>query len=174
MFGIKHISGKYVAFIDSDDYVSKDYVEKLLDCAYENNSDIVRCNYYEIDIDSNNIIKEGKNLEKYTIKGDIGKNILKYKGYPWGGVFKSELWENIQFPDGFWYEDMIIRMILFRKSKKFSYINDKLYFYCLHKNNISKSIENTSDNRCLDQYYLVKELVNLSEKLGLDMNSSIK
>ncbi len=171
--GIKNINSKYVAFIDSDDYIAENYIEKLLNCAYKNDSDIVRCNYYEYDIDEDKIIKSGKNLESKNIDGSIGRDILTYKGYPWGGIFKSELWNNIQFPEGYWYEDMIIRMILFRKSKRFSYINDKLYYYCIHKNNISKSIEKTSNNKCLDQYYLVKKLVTLSEDLKLQSDESL-
>ena len=171
--GINHITGKYVSFVDIDDFITNDYVQKLLECAYKNDADIVRCNYYEYNIEQESVIKTGKNKENKVINGHLGKEILNYKGYPWGGVFKSELWRNIQFPNGFWYEDMIIRMILFRKAEKFAYINDKLYYYCIHKNNISKSIEKTSDTKCLDQYYLVKQLVKLSENLGLQMDKSL-
>ena len=171
--GINHITGKYVSFVDIDDFITNDYVQKLLECAYKNDADIVRCNYYEYNIEQESVIKTGKNKENKVINGHLGKEILNYKGYPWGGVFKSELWRNIQFPNGFWYEDMIIRMILFRKAEKFAYINDKLYYYCIHKNNISKSIEKTSNIKCLDQYYLVKQLVKLSENLGLQMDESL-
>ena len=64
-------------------------------------------------------------------------------------------------------------MVLFRKAKKFSYINDKLYYYCIHENNISKSIEKTSDIKCLDQYYLIRELIKLSENIGLPMDTAL-
>ena len=172
-FGINHITGKYISFVDIDDFITNDFVQKLLKCSYENDADIVRCNYYEYNSEQELVIKTGKNKENKVINGHIGREILNYKGYPWGGVFKSELWKNIQFPNGFWYEDMIIRMILFRKAKKFAYINDKLYFYCIHKNNISKTIEKTSNTKCLDQYYLVKQLVKLSEDIDLQMDESL-
>lgn len=171
--GIKNITGKYVAFVDSDDYVSTKYIEKMLTCAYKNDADIVRTNYYEYDVKNNRIIKTGNDMQSENITGDIGRKILNYKGYPWGGIFKSELWNNIQFPEGYWYEDMIIRMILFRKANKFSYINDKLYYYCIHENNISKSIEKTSSIKCLDQYYLIRELVKLSENIGLPIDTAL-
>lgn len=165
--GIKHISGKYVAFIDSDDFIEKNYVEKLLNCAYEKDADIVRCNYYEYDINKKSIIKTGKNRPNKTYVNGLGRDITDYKGYPWGGIFKSKLWRRIEFPNGYWYEDMIIRMICFREAKVFSYINDKLYYYCIHDNNISKSIEKTKNIKSLDQLFLTIELSNLSRKLDL-------
>lgn len=41
--GIKYSTGKYLAFIDADDYVSSDYFEKLVSSAEEYNADIVAC-----------------------------------------------------------------------------------------------------------------------------------
>lgn len=166
--GIKNITGEYVAFVDSDDFVSSDYVQKLLENAYKNNSDIVRCNYYEYSVSDARIVKTGLNMDNVVRENGLGRDILDYKGYPWGGVFKSTLWENIEYPDNYWYEDMIVRMILFRKAKIFSYINDYLYYYCLHENNISKSIEKTTDLRCLDHFFLVSKLSELSNKLELN------
>lgn len=171
--GIKNIKGEYVAFIDSDDFIEDNYIEELLDNAYENNADIVRCNYYEYDVNRNNVIKTGKEQNNQVLKSGLGKKILDFKGYPWGGIYKSSLWNDIQFPNGYWYEDMIIRMILFRKGKVFSYINDKLYYYCLHSNNISKKIEKTKDIRCLDHFFLIQELCNLSKKLSIEEDVSL-
>lgn len=171
--GIKKATGEYIAFIDSDDFIENNYVEMLLDNAYENNADIVRCNYYEYDVDTDKIIKTGKEQENKVITNGLGKDILNYKGYPWGGVFKRSLWNNIEYPNGYWYEDMIIRMILFRKAKIFSYIDDKLYYYCLHSNNISKSIEKTKDLRCLDHFFLIEKLYELSNELKLEKDEAL-
>ncbi len=171
--GIRNAGGKYIAFIDIDDYVSPTYVEKLLDNAYKINADIVRCNYYVYDIKEEKVIRTGSNQNDCVIKGDLDKNILKFKGFPWGGIFKTNLWQDIEFPKDYWYEDMIIRMILFRKAKTFSYINDKLYYYCLHKNNISNKIQNTTNLKCLDQYYLVENLCHLSSKLNLKSDNAL-
>lgn len=171
--GIKKADGEYIAFVDSDDFIDNNYVEKLLDNAYKNNADIVRCNYYEYDVDTDKIIKTGKEQENKVITGGLGKNILNYKGYPWGGVFKRSLWNNIEYPNGYWYEDMIIRMILFRKAKVFSYIDDKLYYYCLHSNNISKSIEKTKDLKCLDHFFLIEKLYELNNELELEKDEAL-
>ena len=171
--GLSYVTGEYIAFIDSDDFVSEDYLEKLLSNGYERNAAIVRCNYYEYDIEKNVYIKSGKEQNDCVLKGDIGSRILDFKGYPWGGIFKTSLWEEIQFPEGYWYEDMIIRMILFRRARVFSYINDKLYYYCLHENNISKVVAKTSDRQCLDHFFLINHLCYLSNELGLQQDKAL-
>ena len=43
--GIENASGKYLGFIDNDDYVNKDYIERLLSIAYKEKADIVKCNF---------------------------------------------------------------------------------------------------------------------------------
>ncbi len=172
--GLSYVTGEYIAFVDSDDFVSEMYVEKLLNNAYETGADIVRCNYYEYDIEKQKYIKKGKDQENIVLNKGIKDRILDFKGYPWGGVYKSALWENIQFPNGYWYEDMIIRMIVFRKAKMFSYINDTIYYYCLHENNISKLIEKTTSIQCLDHFFLIKRLCQLSNDIGLLNDYSLR
>jgi len=44
-FGLKHATGKYVGFLDNDDYVECDFVEKLLIPAKEKDADVVKCRY---------------------------------------------------------------------------------------------------------------------------------
>ena len=48
-FGIEHIRGQYVSFIDSDDYISKDYVWKLYHSLKNNNSEVSICSFSLVD-----------------------------------------------------------------------------------------------------------------------------
>lgn len=43
--GINNARGEYIGFIDNDDYVVEEYVEKLLERAYQNKADMVKCNH---------------------------------------------------------------------------------------------------------------------------------
>ena len=164
--GLRYVTGDYIGFVDNDDYVSENYVELLLNNAYETGADIVRCNYYEYDIEKDKCIKSGKDQSNIVIKDGLKDKILEFKGYPWAGIYMSTLWEDIGFPKDYWCEDMIIRMIVYRKSRIFSYINDKLYYHCLHGNNTTKS-RKTADVQCLDHFFLIQKLCQLSNDIGL-------
>lgn len=171
--GIRKSNSKYIAFVDSDDYVTNNFVEVLLKEAYEKDADIVKCNYFEYNLENELLIKTGKDKENRTYLEGLKDDILEYKGYCWGGVYKSKLWEDVEFPENFWYEDMVIRMIIFRKAKVFSYINDKLYYYCIHDSNLSKKVQKSYDLKCLAQFFLVIELYNYSKDIGLKVDESL-
>lgn len=170
--GLNHAKGKYIAFIDSDDRIDESYVQKLLTRAYEKNADIVKCNFVEYAVDKNEIIKYERH-DDVSISGELKEKIIEFKGFVWGGIFKRDLWFDVRFLPQYWYEDMLIRFILFRKCKQFEYINEDLYCYNNHSKNISKSISRTENIRCLDHLFLVRELLKISDTLGLKKDSTL-
>ncbi|MCJ0604626.1 glycosyltransferase, partial [Enterococcus cecorum] len=51
--GIQHAKGKYITFIDSDDFVSQQYVQLLYDTIVSTDSDICFCDYIKVSQSSN-------------------------------------------------------------------------------------------------------------------------
>lgn len=164
--GLNNSSGKYVGFIDNDDYITDNYIQKLLDRALTCDADIVKCNYTNFYGETGEIAGTVRHSD-CSINGYMGEKILEFKGYIWSGIIKREIWENFRFPLGFWYEDSITRLIIMRKCKKFEYIDESLYFYNIHSNNASKKVWNKSNIKSLDQFFLIKKLVEYGEKIGL-------
>lgn len=89
--GLENITGDYVLFVDSDDYVEKDLVEITYNLIKQNKCDFVRFHNYREDLNTgdkkvrNSCLKEGL----YN-KNDINKNIL----FPIIGVLPNETSEN--------------------------------------------------------------------------------
>lgn len=168
-FGLSKVTGEYVAFVDSDDFIAPNYVERVLVNAYKNNSDVLKFGYYIYNFKKKNIISKSKDMISNTYT-KLGKNILNYPGYAWGQITKTILFNDISFPENYDYEDMINRILVYRKAKTFTYINERLYYYSQHGNNISKKL-NSSKN--LDQFYLFQELYHLSNKMNLRMDEEL-
>lgn len=167
--GIKASSGKYLGFIDNDDWITEDYIEKLLDRAYSTDADIVKCNHinYSIDMDcSTGVIRhEDASIKKF------GLNIMEFKGYIWGGIIKREMFKDIRFPENYWYEDIMMRFTLMRLANDFEYIDENLYYYALHKTNASKTLWKKDDIKTLDFYYLLRNLCCVNDDLKIERDS---
>ena len=87
--------GKYVGFIDNDDLVSSDYVEKLVSKAYTSNADVVKCGYTIFD--EGGII--GNQIgEAFSSRNGFGSRLMKYDGLIFGGDIFTEVVSECFFP----------------------------------------------------------------------------
>lgn len=164
--GIRAATGEYVGFVDNDDWVTQDYVEKLLDRAYKTSADIVKCSHVNYSAESNSITGVIRHTDSSI--NQFGLNIMEFKGYIWGGVIRKNLFLAVRFPERYWYEDVIMRFTLMRIAKGFEFIDENLYYYHLHTNNSSKTLWKKNDLKTLDFYYLLKELCKIDNSLGID------
>lgn len=128
--------GKYIIFVDGDDFVEKNYIEKLLNHATTENYDLVTCNFY-VDY-NNNSSKSYSNLTTnnlYNINGFINHEI---GGYLWIKLIRREfiLSNNIRFIKNLnTLEDMLFCIKLCSKQIKIGFIDDFLYHYCRDNEN---------------------------------------
>lgn len=105
-YGIKKCTGKYIAFLDSDDYVEHDMYELLYNKAISGDFDVTVCNLnYVYD---NYTKKASSNLKKdITTKEEIKKSMINIYPVAWNKLYKKELFDNnIFFKEGVWYEDV--------------------------------------------------------------------
>lgn len=167
--GLSHASGRYIMFVDCDDIVTEDLVETLMSKAVAEAADIVMCAHDLVKQTGGvvtsvvPIIYSGKNLFGYSEQADI----LNYAGLPWCKVYKRELWDNVRFFRGFWYEDTIIHALIFTQCKKFCYVPKACYKYRWYENNFSHVQEKRTDIRCLDYYYLLQAILEKADELQI-------
>lgn len=145
--GLDVATGKYIAFVDSDDFVKENMYENLYNIAINNSADTVFCGHYQY---SNNKAIEGKrNLrEKKVFEGNdlnefaldfvaspIGvKTDWKYEMSVWHGIYSNELIQkdHIRFRSEreILSEDIYFNQLYLVHSKKIVYIPEPYYFYC--------------------------------------------
>lgn len=144
-YGIEKAKGEYIAFVDSDDYVSENYLNLLFKKAISNDYDIVVCNM----IKKSNTAEEI--LECYFDKNNTTtQNMLLSIPTACNKIYKKKLFidNNIYYPDKIFYEDLATTGRLLVCAKKVAYIDQALYYYMERENSImhqSKYNKKTSD-----------------------------
>lgn len=170
-YGLKYASGKYVIFLDSDDYwEGKNALKNIKSRIEESNCDVLvfnHCKLYEknrkivvnIDIARNDIFnKNPEEALEYMIK----KNV--WKPAAWNKVILFELLKDnhIEFEMGRLHEDLLWCCQVMLYAKKFDYYEKPVYIYRQRKSSITKTIgeQNIKDinsqlNQCirLADYY---------------------
>lgn len=147
-FGIKNSRGKYIAFVDSDDYIESDMYIKMYELAQKKNADLVVCGYYKIE--NNHKIKVLlKNQEKYDIR---------IFNSPCNKLYSSELVKEnkVKFiENSHMGEDMAFNFQIYFFSKKTIYLNLPLYNYV---NNIASVTNNYLKKE--EIYFSIQEILN--------------
>ncbi len=134
-YGIERSNGKYLTFVDSDDWLSLTYVEDLYQAAIRNDSDTVISHYTIYNESDRNYYVHiwddyyEKNYTSEELIMELPK--LELNGYiyitSWGILFKKELFNDVKFPKGKVIEDSWTNYKLFFKSKKITYIHKEIY-----------------------------------------------
>ena len=153
--GITTASGKYLSFLDSDDRIEPDYLERLYSDIIEYGADIACCNCIEVAPDNtplkSNIIRV-KNNRLITDKEDIlWDNINKKEQYfssAWASLIKAELAKKFRFRSYRFAEDYMYMFELFLASPKV-YL-DKYVGYRYVRWDGSVSAESFSFSRAFD------------------------
>ena len=141
--GLDIAQGKYIGFVDSDDYIDENMYEVLYKDIRNNNSDISMCEYDFI-YDNNQI--EEFNDEKYIINYSNYEALSlfytsKYMFFvvAWNKLYKKEIFKDIRYPVGKINEDGFIAHKIIFNCKKITYNSEKLYHYYQSNNSITRS-----------------------------------
>ena len=168
--GLDIAKGKYIGFVDSDDYISENMYYELHKVLIKNNSDISICKFIEVydntkvNFINSNLVEENYSniqaLEELYQKKSIDFIV------PWNKLYKSDLIKEFRYPLVRKYEDeFIIHRLLYRCSKV-THINKESYYYYQRENSIMNSKFSIKDIYILD-YYLdrIRFFNNINKKV---------
>ena len=127
--GLDKMTGSFVTFVDSDDYLEINAVEKFLKISITEGADIV-CSETIIIFKDRIIHNSNKENEKYSTELIKEKILLdKLGNHAATKFYKAELWKNIRFPEKLVYEDFYIMPSVCVNAKKIVYKCEPLYYY---------------------------------------------
>ena len=151
--GLKASSGKYICFLDSDDYVEKNYYEKLVNVMESTGADIAVSDliFFWGENDNRNYIMRGIN-EKYK-HISINRSALLSPLFAWNKVFKREFFD-IEFQENTWYEDLEVITYMFARAKKIEHVKDAFVFYRQREN----SVMSTKSIRCVEIFGVLEKI----------------
>lgn len=156
--GLELAKGRYIGFVDNDDYINKFMFETLYKHATENFSDIVVCDFLKVGEDQGVSMDK---IEDYKVE-DLNNIEALHQLYtanhltficPWNKLYKREIFEGIKFELNYISDDETVAHKLLYKSTKITYIHKKLYYYVQRNESLSNQ---TFNIKKIDMVYALK------------------
>lgn len=164
--GLDAAKGDYIAFIDSDDWIEPDMVEKLISAILREDADLAVCGVRCEDEYGDDVAFDSDPITDGVL---IGKHIFE-KAFLFQAVwlitacnrlYKSSLLQAYRFPEGRLHEDVFAAHYIYDKCRKVVTISDPLYVYLQRTGSITtqKSLRNYMDiyEAMYDKYLFFKE-----------------
>lgn len=166
--GLEAAKGEWIGFIDSDDWITPDFYEKLLQRAKETGADMVGCDYHltgEHSMAVGQVVCNNRpeqtgelNHEKYaSLILDGGSLVVK--------IYKRHIIYDYpnRFPEGIFYEDNAISNSWMLRAKCFAYLPEPMYYYYQHE---GSTVHTITVGRCEDRMAAARIMVKEAEEFG--------
>ena len=155
--GIEKAKGEYISFVDSDDWLDTEALEKMYNLAKKNKSDIVICDMID-------------HYDSYTIYHNCTKynSVFEVTPSACNKIFKKELIKDFRFLSKLWYEDFNFTTKILFNTDKISNISEGFYHCnCGHES----TMNNNNSKKNLDMIIIMDDIINyLKENKKYDEN----
>lgn len=169
--GISISHGKYIFFVDSDDYILENSLSPLFKYAQSHNLDIIGFDWQQLS--SNGVVlKKSRENRIYNtpMSGSEYLAQFNFTGGVWSYLFSTSLLKNtpIKMPEGIYHEDELFLSEAFTYARQIVFVNQLVYTYCDRKGSImnNKNADFIS-KRISDTLYVLDELSLLLKRSDL-------
>ena len=172
--GLEIANGKYIQFIDSDDWLKDNALKEAFERAEKDNLDLVCFNVANYDNKTQEIV-ENQFYPPTFWPTDWNTAVYTYENYQnlfignfsvVNKLYKKSLLTNIKFIEGLAFEDHPFHLKTFLNAQRIGVINKSLYFY---RKNVSTSFMGSikKKNNVYDIFAIIKELKKILEEQNI-------
>lgn len=166
--GLERAQGEWIGFIDSDDWITPDFYERLLKRAEETGADMVGCDYHltgEHSMKIGQVVHNNKSFQTGILDKDKYRSLILDSGSLVVKIYKRHIildYPN-RFPEHIFYEDNAISNSWMLRAKHFEYIEEPLYYYYQHD---TSTVHTITKKRCEDRMEAARVMVKEAKEFG--------
>lgn len=140
-FALDRMTGDYVTFIDSDDFVDLRYIEVLVGLLENSKANVSMVGCQTFEDESLTTQYNGQPFESvvYTKEEALQRALkVQLRQSAWGKLYEKQVFEEIRFPKGMLYEDLAIFYDVIAESNGIAYTSLPLYKYFIRSESIMR------------------------------------
>ncbi len=151
--GMTQATGEWIGFIDSDDWVTPDYYEKLIRKAEETGADVVGCDYnlvHEHTMEVGQVVNNHLPQQTGVLDEEKHKSLILRSGSMVIKIFKRQILvdNHLNFPEGIFYEDNCAGPLWLLHFTHFEKLDEPLYYYYQHA---VSTVHYITPEKCMDR-----------------------
>lgn len=168
--GLKAAKGNYIYFMDSDDYIHVEMIERLYNAIQETGIELAACDYSKTSSLTNNIyytIPDYKYElvpeEQMIFEMIAHQGILRWR-VVWNKLYKRSLIDGLLFNDATSIQDQDFNIRVYMRSRQAAYIPESMYWYFNNPNSLQRDTTKRAKRLYFNTMYNFKMLNYLSKK----------
>ena len=134
---MEYVAGKYVVFVDGDDWIDSAMIEKLYKACEQENTKMALCEYRNV-FENGHLEKDHHTFSQRLCRRSASEILecmlcpnrqARIKSSVWAKMYQWDLIESYSFPIGRYYEDNVFTARAIYESGNCAYLDEALYYY---------------------------------------------